>query len=129
MIIIDALKLAKTEHVVYFLLTAYIETVGHRGATARVLPKEARRMPVRDADDVARRLRVLRGKRGGFKARRNAKAIDEVVSAFSAAAERLRALGARISPSRMRDSIRYSLIGPLRALFRPPLIRFSRPLP
>jgi hypothetical protein len=128
MIIIDALKLAKTEYVVYFLLTAYVETVGHRGAASRVLPKEARRMPVRDADDVARRLRVLRTKRGAFKARRDVKAIDEAVSAFGAAFERLRALGARLSPPRMRESIRYSLIGPLRALFRPPLIRFSRPL-
>ena len=127
MIIIDALKLATTEHVVYFLLTAYVETVEHSGPSARALPKEARRMPVRDASDVVRRLRVLQVKRSSFKVPREVRLIDEVVSAFSAAADRLRALGARISSPRVREGLRYSLIGPFRAFFRPPRFMAFQP--
>src|SRR5215218_1919607 len=92
MIIIDALKLAASEHIVYFLLTAYVETVEHRGAAARAVPEDATRMPVRDASDVMRRLRVLRWTRAATTAPREAKMIDEVLSAFSAAADRLCAL-------------------------------------
>ena len=120
MIIIDALKLASTEHVVYFLLTAYVETVEHRGPAARALPKEAKRMPVRDADDVVRRLQALRSKRPATHAPREAKIVDEVIAAFSAAAEKLRALGARISAPGVRACVRYSLVAPLRSLLRPP---------
>jgi hypothetical protein len=120
MIIIDALKLASSEHVVYFLLTAYVETVEHRGLASRALPKEAKRMPVRDADDIMRRLRVLQAKRPAANARREAKMIDDVVAAFSAAAEKLRALGARVSAPGVGQSVRYSLIAPLRSLLRPP---------
>ena len=99
MIIIDALRLAANEHIVYFLLTAYVETVEHRGAAARAVPEDARRMPVRDAGDVMRRLSVLRSKRATTTAPREVRMIDEVVAAFSAAADRLCTLPA-IRPSR-----------------------------
>ena len=89
MIIINALNRAASEHIVYFLLTAYVETVEHRGPDARAVPEDARRMPVRDANDVFRRLRALRSKRATTTAPREARMIDEVVSAFSAAADRL----------------------------------------
>ena len=92
MIIIDALRLAASEHVVCFLLTAYVETVEHRGSAARAVPADAKRRPVRDANDVFQRLRALRSKRAMTTAPREARMIDEVVSAFSAAADRLRAL-------------------------------------
>lgn len=99
MIIIDALKLAASEHIVYFLLTAYVETVEHRGVAARAVPEDAKRMPVRDAGDVMHRLSLLRSRRAATTAPREARMIDEVAAAFSAAADRLCTLPA-IRPSR-----------------------------
>ena len=61
MIIVDAIRRARTEHVVYFLLSAWLETLAHTGR-ARVLPDEAARMPVRSSVDVTRRLRLIREK-------------------------------------------------------------------
>ncbi|HEX2827635.1 MAG TPA: hypothetical protein VHP37_14885 [Burkholderiales bacterium] len=104
MIIIDALKLAASEHIVYFLLTAYVETVEYRGGAARAVPEDATRMPVRDAGDVMRRLSLLRSRRAVTTAPRDAKMIDEVTSAFSAAADRLCTLPAVRSSRRLHDS-------------------------
>ena len=62
MIIVDAIRRARTEHVVYFLLSAWLEMLAHTGR-ARVLPDEAAaRMPVRSSVDVTRRLRLIREK-------------------------------------------------------------------
>jgi hypothetical protein len=104
MIIIDALKLAASEHIVYFLLTAYVETVEHRAAAARAVPDEAKRMPVRDANDVFWRLRALRSTRAVTTAPREAKMIEEVLSAFSAAADRLCTLPVTRPSRRLHES-------------------------
>ena len=118
MIIIDALKLAKTEHVVYFLLNAYIEAVDYMDAT-RGLPEQAKRLPVRGIEDVARRVRVLRAmrKRSGPHRAAEAGMIDEALTAFGAAAERLRMFQpARVPCRRRSERIRYSCVRPVRAL-------------
>jgi len=55
----DALTLAQTEHVVYFLLTAYVEACVHGGQRSG-LPAECKRLPVAGKPDVHERLRALR---------------------------------------------------------------------
>lgn len=58
--ITEAIKSAQTEHVVYFLLTAYIETLGHTDSSG--IPTTVRRLPLRDKNDVRERLRLVRVK-------------------------------------------------------------------
>ena len=59
--IIQALLVAKTEHVVYFMLAAWLETLEHKGGAAAI-PEEARRLPVRGLSDVRHRLALVREK-------------------------------------------------------------------
>lgn len=59
LIITDAIKHAQTKHVVYFLLTAYVEAVDHIDRK-RGLPKPVKRLPIAGRGDVNERLGVLR---------------------------------------------------------------------
>lgn len=61
MFIIQAILVAKTEHVVYFMLAAWLETLEH-GRGAASMPVEARRLPIRGLADVRRRLGLVREK-------------------------------------------------------------------
>ena len=58
MSIIDAIKRAETEHAVYFLLTAYIESLWHseNGTGLRI---SLRRLPIDGESDVAERAKAL----------------------------------------------------------------------
>ena len=61
MFIIEAILVAKTEHVVYFMLSAWLETLEHRGG-ASAIPVEVKRLPIRGLTDVRRRLACVREK-------------------------------------------------------------------
>ena len=90
----DAIKLATTEHAVYFLLTAYVETLDYYDPPRSSIPARAKRLPMAGKADVLERLHVLRNARkahtqSGSIARA---VIEEAVDVFSAALQRLTAL-------------------------------------
>src|SRR5215210_2972688 len=58
MMIVDALSSAPTQHAVYFLVTAYIESLRHFEAAVAV-PKAVLHLPISGRDDLASRLAVL----------------------------------------------------------------------
>jgi hypothetical protein len=63
MTILDAIESASTEHAVYFLVTAYIESLRHfeRGCG---VPQRAIALPVAGFNDLAARLEMLRSSAG-----------------------------------------------------------------
>lgn len=90
MTISDAVKQAKTEHVVYFLLMAYVEALGYTGRSS--VPAHVKRLPIVTRTDVNERLDVLREaldspRRSRPDARR---LIEEAADLFSAASEQLK---------------------------------------
>jgi hypothetical protein len=58
MIIVDAINSAPTEHAVYFLVTAYIESLCHFNCSAGV-PGPVLRLPISGPADLASRLDTL----------------------------------------------------------------------
>lgn len=60
MMIVEAIDSAPTEHAVYFLVTAYIESLRHFERSCGV-PQRAMALPVSGFSDVAGRLEHLRG--------------------------------------------------------------------
>jgi hypothetical protein len=92
--IIDAIRLAHTEHIVYFLLTAYVETLEHYDSVRSSLPARVKRLPMAGKKDVVERLRALRDARV-TRAQRATKVravIQEACEVFSAGLERLSTL-------------------------------------
>jgi hypothetical protein len=94
LLITDAIETAQTAHVVYFLLTAYVETLGYYDPLRSTLPPCVRRLPVAGIRDVTRRLRALRetpvsNPRNGADVRA---LLDEAVALFDTARRRLRTL-------------------------------------
>jgi hypothetical protein len=91
--IIQAILLARTEYVVYFLLSAWLESLG-RKRYARTIPLEARRLPVHGIEDLSRRLTVVRERlerdRHGNGA--EVRALTDAAAALSVACEKLREL-------------------------------------
>jgi hypothetical protein len=87
MTIVDAIDSAPTEHAVYFLVTAYIESLRHfeRGCG---VPKGAIELPVCGASDLTERLEMLRS---------NADVVPEYAVARSEAAAVLASALARLS--------------------------------
>jgi hypothetical protein len=96
LIIVNAIRRARTEHVVYFLLSAWLETLQHTGR-ARALPADAVRLPVRGSVDVRRRLRLLREKLASSDdmAPQSARTLEDAAFALGAARVKLSALWAR----------------------------------
>jgi hypothetical protein len=95
MMIVDAVSAAPTRHSVYFLVTAYIESLRHFERTCGV-PLMVLHLPVNGADDLANRLDALR---------RNTEvsldalvAVAEVAAVLSAALARLETLAAEVAP-------------------------------
>ena len=58
MTIVDAISAAPSEHAVYFLVTAYIESLRHFERSARV-PEPVLQLPISGRADLARRLDTL----------------------------------------------------------------------
>jgi hypothetical protein len=56
----DAIRTAQTEHVIYFLLTAYVETLDYYDPPRSCLPSCVNRLPIVGNGDVTERLRALR---------------------------------------------------------------------
>src|SRR5258706_1326468 len=86
----DAIELAQTEHIVYFLLTAYVETLD----SYEFIPARAKQLPMAGKADVLDRLRILRNLRKAH-AQNGSKehaVIEETIDVFSTALQRLTAL-------------------------------------
>ena len=96
MIIVDAIRRARTEYVVYFLLSAWLETLAHTGR-ARALPAEAAQLPVRGSVDVRRRLRLIREKLASDTdiAPQRVRVLEDAACALDAARYKLSDLWAR----------------------------------
>ena len=58
--IAQAIKTAQTEHVIYFLLAAYVETLGYYDPLRSSLPPHVHRLPIAGTIDVNERLCALR---------------------------------------------------------------------
>ena len=85
----EALEHAASEHVVYFLLTAYVEARVY--AKQLDVPDDVMRFPIRDEAAVNDRSRKLRELLDGG-AHRDARMLEEAVQVFQTAAVRLSAL-------------------------------------
>jgi hypothetical protein len=89
--ITDAIKLAPSEHVVYFLLTAYVETLGYVDLYG--IPEDVKRLPISGKPDVSERLDIMRDVLDGPQSTTTVKAvIEEAVDVFGAASEQLEKL-------------------------------------
>jgi len=89
-IIIQALRSARSEYVVYFLLSAWLEVLDHNGR-GRHLPAEVKLMPVRDARDVYTRLQAVRERlvSGAAVAPENVRALQDAAAALAVACDKL----------------------------------------
>ena len=91
MTVTDAIKQAKTEHVVYSLLMAYVEALGHTGPS---VPAPVKRLPIFAKADVNERLDVLREALDSPVSSRpeTRPLIEEAAEVFGAASEQLQTL-------------------------------------
>jgi hypothetical protein len=90
--ITEAINIADTEHVVYFLLTAYVETLHYYDPLRSSLPEHVKRLPMAGISDVSERLRALRTAIEQYAKSQARLLIEEVVEVFSTALQRLSAL-------------------------------------
>ena len=96
--ITEAIELATTEHVIHFLLTAYVETLHYYDTTRAVVPANVQSLPLTGKPDVNKRLHVLRGTLTACCDNADARlAIEEGIDVFTAACSRLRALEAEMA--------------------------------
>lgn len=84
--ITDAIKCVQTEHAVYFLLTAYVETL----TFTESIPETVRRLPIRGREDVRRRAEVLHDVMYAPAPVLVALKIEEAADVFDVAFEQLR---------------------------------------
>ena len=97
MSITGAIRRASTEHVVYFLLSAYVETLHHYDSVWRALPERVKRLPMAGKADVLERVSAL-GEAAIAHARSACSVqtmIREVAEVFCAALHRLQVLHIR----------------------------------
>jgi hypothetical protein len=89
MVIVDAIKTASSEHAVFFLVTAYVESLRHFRDASRI-PEFIVRLPVHGETDLSERLTSLRS---AADTRLEAVvAVQEASIVFSSALERLEAI-------------------------------------
>ena len=94
MTIIDAIRTARTKHVVYFLLAAYVETLGYYDPLRSSVPPCVHRLPIAGTIDVAERLHLLREVLGAncLNSSEVQALLQETVDVFDTATLRLRSL-------------------------------------
>jgi hypothetical protein len=95
MMLTHAIELARTEHVVHFLLASYVETLDYYDTTRALLPGEIRYLPLAGTADVHSRLSALRALLDTYQIGAQddtRRAIEEAVDVFTVASRRLTAL-------------------------------------
>ena len=99
--IADAIRGADSEHVVYFLLCAYINTATH-GDELTTLPERIVALPLAGRDDAKSRFTLLMYELDAASKRLDDGAcltIKEALTVFSAAVQRLQSLDSQRRPS------------------------------
>jgi hypothetical protein len=86
--ITEAIRTAHTTHALYFLLTAYVETL----VFAQSIPDEVRSLPIRGNADVAQRSRVMKNVVQAPAPEVVAPKLEEAAGVFSVASEQLEKL-------------------------------------
>jgi len=94
LLLTDAIKTGQTEHIIYFLLSAYVETLEYYDPPRSSLPSCVNRLPIAGTRDVTGRLRALRetldsNVQDGQEIRA---LVQEAVDVFATASHRLRLL-------------------------------------
>jgi hypothetical protein len=86
-----AIELAETDHVIYFLLTAYVDTLDYYDPPRSFLSAHVRRLPITGQSDVSERLRILRDTLKSHVEDNPGVGviIEEAIDVFSAASQRL----------------------------------------
>lgn len=94
MTITDALNQAQTSHVIYFLLTAYLESLAWCHPPRSGLPARVLRLPLDGITDVIKRLHALRRvlQRNAHRVPGLGAVLEEAVEIFSTASQRLTSL-------------------------------------
>jgi hypothetical protein len=87
--IIEAIGTADNEHVVYFLLTAYVETLDYYDPLRSCLPEDVKSLPIAGISDVAARLRTLRRVIVQYAQSQMRLLLQEALDVFHAALRRL----------------------------------------
>ena len=105
MMIVDAIRAAATQHAVYFLVTAYIESLRHFERSSGV-PAEALELPIEGRADLEHRARAIdQSTVVPFAA---IVALSELAAVLACAVERL-ALLETLMPSARCDNLRSAL--------------------
>jgi hypothetical protein len=86
MMIVDAVNSAPSQHAVYFLVTAYLESLRHFERTCGV-PQRVIELPVASATDLSERLEALRRTRDAMS--ESTVVVSEVSAVLSSALSRL----------------------------------------
>ena len=90
--ITQAIRNAESEHVVYFLLTAYVETLGYYDPLRSSLPEHVKALPVSGLPDVAQRLSTVQRLLERHTEHDKAAVLQEAADILAASAQRLGAL-------------------------------------
>ena len=90
--ITKAIRIADTEHVVYFLLGAYVETLEYYDPLRSLLPQQLRRLPMAGISDISERLLALCALVRQYADPTARLLLKEAVEIFSTALQRLRTL-------------------------------------
>jgi hypothetical protein len=89
--ITDAIKSAQTKHALYFLLTAYVETLAFNAADG--IPEKVKRLPISGKTDVRKRSEVMRNVlQEPAPDKQVVPVIEEAADVFDVAAEQLEKL-------------------------------------
>jgi hypothetical protein len=99
MTLIEALRRADTDHIVYFLLTAYAESLSWYDPPGSCFPARVTRLPVASVDDVSERVNALKNARESQVPRpsRARVILEEAIDVFDTASQRLKLLASRAS--------------------------------
>jgi hypothetical protein len=120
MTIIEALGRADTDHIVYFLLTAYAESLSWYDPPGACFPARVTRLPVASVDDVSERVHALKNAHDSQIARpsRARLILEEAIDVFDTASRRLKFLASRASGLARGARIRQSRTASLARLPR-----------
>lgn len=87
--ITEAIQMADTTHVVYFLLSAYVETLDYCDPARCYIPDVVTRLPIAGMTDVSGRASTVRSLTDGCAQSESRPLIEEVAEVFGAALQRL----------------------------------------
>jgi hypothetical protein len=106
MMITRALEVAHNEHVIHFLLSSYVETLGHYGSTRSLFPPEIRRLPLGGRADIDKRLNMVRALLEVQRRADHRQILGEAVQILTMASRRWSVLAALAAIASRRERVR-----------------------